>query len=427
MKCYATLHAGKGRAFYSRLCHLDGIKAKDGQRNYSSGSAYQRLRALIVGQGRRRTRNRVLRARKGAIVLDAGAQRGAKSEPLAVFVRTAKEENFVGLADMMRPQGREGGEGSETADDDPGAANAQLYDDTVRKVFDQLGIEWKVIEERIIAVVSDGAGTMGAYVGLLNDIREKGGKELIGWVKDAAHCLMRAISTAKVKVKLWYDAMDDLVSFLACFHKTSSKRMRGLWHKEGKFCFSRRTGVRWVEAMFHELDIVLENLPAVVEHLPEYISHEADLGRREKAQGLFDALSHPLFKLTVAFFCDVFSVVCATSKKVQATKGARVAAVQGLMNVMCTQPLHTLRHVIPGGWGESLGVDVGSSVIKGSRMKFLRSLIEDVQTRFKRAEWDGSANLEDWVEASSCLCERLFSYVTATDFGQTTEHMRRCG
>ena len=35
-----------------------------------------------------------------------------------------------------------------------------------------------------------GAGTMGAYVGLLNAIREKGRKELIGWVKDAAHCLM---------------------------------------------------------------------------------------------------------------------------------------------------------------------------------------------------------------------------------------------
>ena len=201
-------------------------------------------------------------------MLDAGARRGAKSEPLAVFVRTPEEEIFVGLADMVRPQGREGGEGSENGDDDPDAANAQLYDDTVRKVFDQLGIEWKVIEERIIAVLL------------------------------------------------------------------------------------------------------------------------------------------------------VFAVVCATSKKVQATKGARVAAVQGLMNVM-----YTMQHVIPGGWEESLGVDVGSSIIKGSRMKFLRSLIEDVQTRFKRAEWDGSANLEDWIEASSCSCERLFSYVTATDFGQTTERM----
>ena len=71
----------------------------------------------------------MLRARKVAIVLDAGARRGAKSEPLAVFVRTPEEEIFVGLADMVRPQGREGGEGSETADDDPDAANAQLYDE----------------------------------------------------------------------------------------------------------------------------------------------------------------------------------------------------------------------------------------------------------------------------------------------------------
>ena len=140
-------------------------------------------------------------------MLDAGARRAAKREPLAVFVRTPEEEIFVGRVDMVRPQGREGGEGSETADDDNDAADAP---------------------ERIIAVVSDGAGTMGAYVGLLNDIREKGGKELIGWVKDAAYCLMRAINTAKGNVKLWYDALDDLVSFLACFYRTSSHRMRGL-------------------------------------------------------------------------------------------------------------------------------------------------------------------------------------------------------
>ena len=64
-----------------------------------------------------------------------------------------------------------------------------------------------------------------------------------------------------------------------------------------------------------------------------------------------------------------------------------------------------MRHVIPGGWEESLGVDVGSSRINDSRMKFLRSLIEDVQTRFKGTEWDGSATVEDWVEASSCSCD----------------------
>ena len=117
--------------------------------------------------------------------------------------------------------------------------------------------------------------------------------------------------------------------------------------------------------MFHELDIPLENLRAVLVYFPEYINHEADLGRTEKAQGLFDALSHPLLKFTAAFLCDVFAVVCATSKKVQATKGSRVAAVQGLMNVMCTQLLHTMCHVIPGGWEESLGVDVASSRVAG--------------------------------------------------------------
>ena len=70
-----------------------------------------------------------------------------------------------------------------------------------------------------------------------------------------------------------------------------------------------------------------------------------------------------------------------------------------------------------------MGVDVGSSPIKGSRMKFLRSLFEDMQTRFKGTHWDGSVKVKDWVEASSCSCERVFSYVTATDLGQSTERM----
>ena len=70
-------------------------------------------------------------------------------------------------------------------------------------------------------------------------VREKGRKELILWVKDAAHCLMRAISTAKGKVKVWHDALDDLVSFLACFYRTSSKRMRGLWRQGGEVLFLR--------------------------------------------------------------------------------------------------------------------------------------------------------------------------------------------
>ena len=70
-----------------------------------------------------------------------------------------------------------------------------------------------------------------------------------------------------------------------------------------------------------------------------------------------------------------------------------------------------------------MGVEVGSSPIKGSRMKFLRNLIEDVQARFNGTQRDGSATVEDWVEASLCSCERVFSYVTATDLGKSTERM----
>ena len=42
---------------------------------------------------------------------------------------------------------------------------------------------------------------MGAYVDRLNVVRKGARRELIAWVKDAAHCLMRAISTAKVSVR----------------------------------------------------------------------------------------------------------------------------------------------------------------------------------------------------------------------------------
>ena len=49
---------------------------------------------------------------------------------------------------------------------------------------------------------------------------------------------------------------------------------------------------------------------------------------------------------------------------------------------MCPQLLHTMRHVILGGWEETLGVEVGSNLIKGSRVNFLHALIENVQTRF---------------------------------------------
>ena len=95
MKCKAT--NGAQTQTYNCLCRLDGVKAKDGQCNYGSGSAYQRLRGLIVGQGHRRTLTRGLRTEKVARVVDAGAQKGAKSEPLAVVVQTSEEEIFAGI------------------------------------------------------------------------------------------------------------------------------------------------------------------------------------------------------------------------------------------------------------------------------------------------------------------------------------------
>ena len=136
---------------------------------------------------------------------------------------------------------------------------------------------------------------------------------------------------------------------LACFYTSRSKRVRKLWRKGGNFCFSSRNGVRWVEAMCHELDIVLENILVVLLHNPEYIEIEADCGRRDKADGLLQALLHPLFKLNAAFFADIFAVVGATSKEIQAANGAQMDAVRVLMVVMCTELMHTMSHVIPGG------------------------------------------------------------------------------
>ena len=59
---------------------------------------------------------------------------------------------------MVRPQERE------ATHTDPDAANTELCDETLQKFFLEVGHEWKVIEERLVAVVSDGAGNMGAHV-----------------------------------------------------------------------------------------------------------------------------------------------------------------------------------------------------------------------------------------------------------------------
>ena len=79
--------------------------------------------------------------------------------------------------------------------------------------------------------------------------------------------------------------------------------------------------------MFPELDIVLDKRLALLLHLPQYINNEINLGRGEKAKGLLGALLHPLFKFAVAFFCEVFAVMSATSKKVQPARGAQVDVV----------------------------------------------------------------------------------------------------
>ena len=54
---------------------------------------------------------------------------------------------------------------------------------------------------------------------------------------------------------------------------------------------------------------------------------------------------------------------------------------------------------------------------------FLCTLIEDVQKSLNECLCVGGVQVERWVEASSSFCERVFSYVTATDFGQSTERM----
>ena len=205
-----------------------------------------------------------------------------------------------------------------------------------------------------MVVVSDGASTMGSYVDWLNVVRERVGEGGGGgnwWGRDAVHRLMHAISKAKGSVKVWCDASDDVVSLLTRFYRTSLKRLRWLWGKGGEFCFSWRTSVQWAEAMFHSLDIVLENLPVVLLSLPRYINSKVDLGHREKAKGLWAALQHPIFKSTAALFWEVVALVHAPSKKVQTRRGAQVDAIRGLMKVMCTQLWHTRHHVIPRGFG----------------------------------------------------------------------------
>lgn len=101
----------------------------------------------------------------------------------------------------------------------------------------------------------------------------------------------------------------------------------------------------------------------------------------------------------------------------------RVNAVRGLINVLCTQLTYALTHVVEGGWEEHFGLDPAISPYRGSRIRFLQNLISDLQFRFSEGQWVDSNLTEDWIEASSCSCKRVFSFMSQSDFGQSTERM----
>lgn len=96
--------------------------------------------------------------------------------------------------------------------------------------------------------------------------------------------------------------------------------MRGLGRHGATHCFSKRTGVRWVQAMSRELDVVLLNLPAALALLPEYIKNERDAKKGQKAQDLLHAISTENFKVTAAFFGDILAILCIFSKVLQPKK-----------------------------------------------------------------------------------------------------------
>ena len=55
-------------------------------------------------------------------------------------------------------------------------------------------------------------------------------------------------------------------------------------------------------------------------------------------------------------------------------------------------------------------------------MHLLQPLISELQARFVSGEWP-DIDVPNWVEAYSCSCQRVFSYMLACDFGQSTECM----
>ena len=96
--------------------------------------------------------------------------------------------------------------------------------------------------------------------------------------------------------------------------------------------------------------------------------------------------------------------------------------VSGLVNVLSTHLDFLKGNVLEGGREAHFRVDPRISPMRGSRINFLPLLISDLQARFRSGEW-ADTDVPDWVEASSCSCVRVFSYMLACDFGQSTEHM----
>ena len=202
-----------------------------------------------------------------------------------------------------------------------------------------------------------------------------------------------------------------LVSFLACFYTTSSNRMRWLWRKGGKFYFLRRTGVRqsWISSFRTFLLFSCASLSTLTMKLT--------LGVGRTCWMLFctpfSSSRRPFFVMFLLWFVP------------QARKFRRLGYTSRRRPGFDERDVHAAfaHHASCHSRGVGLGVEIGSSLIKGNRMKFLHPLIEDAQTCFNGSQWVDRAMVEDWVEASSCSCERVFSYVTATDFGHNTERI----
>lgn len=109
-----------------------------------------------------------------------------------------------------------------------------------------------------------------------------------------------------------------------------------------------------------------------------------------------------------------------TSKLMQKKSGVKGQVVCGMVNVLSTQLLYMRGNAVHGGWEEFLKSD--RDKIRGSRVVFLNALVKDIQLRFGQGEWVDE-NVPEWVERSSCSCERLFSFVGSSDHGQTTKRM----